>query len=151
MFNALYPNVYKRLRERAGLTQEELGNVLGVSRYTVNKVEAGRARLGEDQERKLFELAKCCKAEFGALICRELSDYLGKKIGSQNGHATYEPSAALQMAFALLDEHDSTMSDAMRRSLHNRINTTQLMGLAYDKNNAELVEYARDCRAKLLV
>lgn len=149
MFNALYPNVYRQLREMAGLTQEELGDALDISRYTMNKVEAGRAQLDQDQERKLFELAKCNKDEFGELLCRELSEHLGKKVGVDSGHGAYQPSTALAMAYALLRECGSNLPARTRRALNNRINTTQLLGLTYDRNNADLVELTEDCRETL--
>ena len=151
MFNALYPKVYRLLRERAGLTQEELSDELGLSRYSVVKVESGQAMLSEDQERRLLELARCTKEEFGEMLCQELSEYLDKRVGIDNSHGAYEPTTALAMAYALLREHGTSLPSHMRRTLNNRISTTQLMSYTYDKNNADLVELTQDCREALQV
>ncbi len=146
MFNALYPKVYRQLRERAGLTQEELADELGISRFTVNKVESGRAHLTAQQEQTLLELAQCTKEEAGELMCEALSEYLDKKVGIQNDHGAYEPSTALAMAYAVLREFLEELPADMRRTLNSRINTTQLLGYAFDKNNADLVELVHDYR-----
>ncbi len=149
MFNALVAKVYRKLRERAGLTQEELADELGISRYTVNKVESGRARLDEEQELRLLELAQCTKEECVEMLCEELSEYLDKRVGIDSDHRAYEPSTALAMAYTLLREQGTDLPSDMRRTLNNRINTTQLMGYAYDKNNADLVELTQDFREAL--
>ena len=149
MFNAIYPKVYQRLRERAGLTQAELATLLGMSRCTVINVECGRSQLDENQECRLVEIAQCTKEELGELLCQQLSAFLEKPIGIQADHGAYQPSTALARAHALLREHESEIPTAMRRALNNRINTTQLLGLAFDKNNADLVELTQDCREQL--
>ncbi len=150
MINALQARVIKRLRGRAGLTQEELGEALGTSRYTVRRVEAGTAQLSLEQEAILLELARCSRDECGELLCQELSGLLDKPVGIDGGHGAYQPSTALATAFALLREHESGIPAAMRRALHNRIGTTQLLGLAFERNNADLVELIEDCRGQLL-
>ena len=149
MFNTIVPKVYQQLRERAGLTQAELGSFLGVSRHTVLNIESGRSRLDPRQERRLLDIAKCNRDEFGELLCGELSTFLGKNIGIRSEQGPYEPSTALAKAYALIREHSEGLPAAMRRALNNRINTTQLLGLAYEKNNADLVELTQDCREQL--
>ncbi len=149
MFNTLYPKVYRLLRERAGLTQEELGEELGISRYTVSKVEAGKARLTEDQEKTLLEIAECTREEAGELLCQALSEYLKKKVGIQNDQDVYEPTTTLAMASALLREHGANLPAIMRRTLSNWIDNIRLLGHTFDQNNADLVELIHDCREAL--
>jgi len=149
MFNALYPNVYRKLRKRAGLIQEELGTALGISRYTVGKVEAGRAWYDDEQERALCRLANCGYVEFGELLCEELSKLLGKKVGIEDSDAAYVPSTALALANAMLREQGESFPAEMRQRLSNRISTTQFLGYAVDRNNAELVELTQECRVAL--
>ncbi len=150
MINALQANAHKRLRRRAGLTQEELGDALGISRHTVRRVEAGSAQLSREQETILLELARCTREECGEVLCQELSELLERRVGILGGDGAYQPSTALATAFALLREHDADIPAAMRRALHNRIGTTQLLGLAFERNNADLVELIEDCRGELL-
>ncbi len=149
MFNTLYPKVYQRLRERADLTQVELATLLGMSRYTVINVERGSSRLDESQERRLLEIARCSREEFCELVCQLLSALIEKPVGIQEDHGAYQPSTALSRAHALLRAHEAEIPTEMRRALNNRISTTQLMGLAFDKNNADLVELTQDCRDQL--
>ena len=39
---AIDPKVFKQVRKRLGLSQQELADALGLSRVTVNKMERGR-------------------------------------------------------------------------------------------------------------
>ncbi len=149
MFNALYSKVYRLLRQRAGLTQEELGDELGISRYTVGKVEAGVARLKPEQEARLLELARCSKEESGELLCQALSEYLQKSVGIDDNHDAYEPATALAMAFALLHERGTGLSSSMKLTLERRIRTTKLLGVTCDQNNADLLGLVQDYREAL--
>ena len=44
------PKVFKQVRKRLGLSQQELGDALGLSRVTVNKMERGRLARGIPDE-----------------------------------------------------------------------------------------------------
>lgn len=55
----------KLLREKAGLTQEALANLLSLDRTTVTKWETGESMPRSD---KLPELAKILKCEIGDLF-----------------------------------------------------------------------------------
>ncbi len=149
MFNTLYAKVFRLLRKRSGLTQEELGDELGISRWTVGKIEAGRAWLDADREERFLELTRCSKEESCELLCQALSEDLGKRVGIDGSHGAYEPATALARVYAVLREYDASLPASMRRTLNKRIEITQLMGYVYDKNNADLVELAQDCREAL--
>ncbi len=71
MFNTICPNVYKTLRKRTGLSQDEFGEALGASRYAVSKFEFGRAQPDPEQERLILELPSCSQIEFVELRYRE--------------------------------------------------------------------------------
>lgn len=149
MFNAIIPKVYRRLRQRSGLTQGEMASALELSRYTMNKVEAGRAQLNGSQERQLLELARCSQEAFAELLCQQLSELLRRRVAIDSGPGSYEPSTALGRAHALLREHRETLPAALRRTLDSRINTAQLLGLAFERNNADLMELIEDCRQQV--
>ena len=145
MFNALCPTVYHQLRIRSGLTQAELGKRLGVSRITVVRFENGRAQPEKEQEEKLQELAQCSDEELAELICRHLSRRIGRRVGIHPGRGAYEPASALAKAYSLLEDAADEIPPAMARALHNKISTAQLLGLAFERTNADLVELTRDC------
>ena len=149
MFNTLYPRFYKLLRERAGLTQEELAEALKISRSKMNKVESGLSRLDPDEEARLLELSGCNREESAELLCKVLSEHLDKKVGIDNQPGAYEPTTALSLAYELLRERGEELPPVMRRMLNLRIKSTELLGVTYDQNNAELIEMTRDCREEL--
>lgn len=149
MFNTLYAKVCKQLRQRTGLTQEELGDEIGVCRSTVHKVEKARTRLSPDQEHKLFELALSTKEEFGEMLCKILSEMLGKRVEIDDDQDGYRPTTALAMAGTLLREHGASLPADKRRRLNRRITTTKLLSVTYEENNADLVELTEDYREAL--
>jgi transcriptional regulator with XRE-family HTH domain len=58
----------QRLRTEAGLKQEAGAEVLGVSRYTVGKIERGKAFPTDDQLTKLLKLYKATREERAAVV-----------------------------------------------------------------------------------
>ncbi|MFF2521783.1 helix-turn-helix domain-containing protein [Streptomyces liangshanensis] len=58
----------QRLRTEAGLKQEAAAEVLGVSRYTVGKIERGKAFPTGDQLPKLLKLYKASREERAAMV-----------------------------------------------------------------------------------
>ncbi len=122
---------------------------LASSQHCSHHVEASDPVGARQALRASRGVAKCTREEFGELLCQALSEYLGKTFGPQNGHQGYEPSTALAMAFALLRENKANLPPNMRRTLNNRISTTQLMGYTFDRNNADLVELTEECREAL--
>ncbi len=149
MFNAICPAVYQQLRNRTGMTQADLGTALGVSRMTVMRFESGRAQLEEQQELKFLDLAKCTHEEFAELVCEQLTKLIDRRVGIYEGEEAYQPTIALRKAGVLLKKHGTEISPALARALSNNIDTTQLMGLAFERNRAGLVELTRDCHHQL--
>jgi transcriptional regulator with XRE-family HTH domain len=47
---AIDPKVFKAVRKRLGLSQQELADALGLSRVTINKMERGRLKQGIPDE-----------------------------------------------------------------------------------------------------
>nr|WSZ98035.1 helix-turn-helix transcriptional regulator [Streptomyces sp. NBC_00857] len=58
----------QRLRVEAGLQQEAVGQALGVSRYTVGKIERGRAFPTDEQLPKLLKLLKVTPEERAGIV-----------------------------------------------------------------------------------
>jgi len=145
MFNEISPAVYSRLRERAGLTQAQLSSILGLSRATVINVELGRSQLHPDDERRLIELADCSREEFAELACQQLSVFLKKQVCIRQEAEIYEPTTALGRARKTVSDHGLSLPTTLMRALNSRIHSTQLLGLAFERNNADLEELARDC------
>ncbi|MFD7286145.1 Scr1 family TA system antitoxin-like transcriptional regulator [Streptomyces sp. NPDC059863] len=58
----------QRLRVEAGLQQEAVGQALGVSRYTVGKIERGRAFPTDEQLPKLLKLLKVTAEERAGIV-----------------------------------------------------------------------------------
>ncbi|MFJ7999892.1 helix-turn-helix domain-containing protein [Streptomyces sp. NPDC096310] len=58
----------QRLRTEAGLQQEAVGQALGVSRYTVGKIERGRAFPTDEQLPKLFKILDVTADERAGIV-----------------------------------------------------------------------------------
>ncbi len=149
MFNAICPKVYQRLRERTGLSQAQFGNAVGATRQTIGKFEAGVAWPNEMQEKRILQVADCSKEEFAELVCEQLSKQVEKPVGIRESHGGYEPSTALARAYAVLRRPAARLPAGMVRALNNKINTTRLLSLAYERNNADLLELTQDCHEAL--
>lgn len=149
MMNEIAPKLYQKMRERAGLTQTELGEAMGATRYTVSHFENGRTQLDKAQEQRLFQITQCTKIELVEMLCSVLSEWIGKPVGIRESYGAYEPTSALSRAFELLRENVTRLPAALLRALNNKINLTRLIGLAFERNNADLLELVQDCREEL--
>ena len=146
MFNTLCPAVYKQLRLRAGLTQDQLASALATSRMTVVRFESGRARPDKHQEAKLKELAKCSDREAVELMCQKMSEMIGRRVGVLDNGDAYLPATALAAAYALLDEQSSELGPRRTRTLQRRIRLCQALETAIELANDWLMETVGDCR-----
>ncbi len=149
MFDAICPAVYKKLRLRAGLTQDQLAVALRTSRITVLRFESGRARPNKEQETKLKELARCSDVAFVELLCEQASKEIGRRVGLFEDGDTYQPTTALAEAYAVLDQHATELRPRQIRALQDWISLLQSLEMTLAKTNAGLVENTRECRDSL--
>jgi transcriptional regulator with XRE-family HTH domain len=75
------PKVFKAVRKRLGLSQQELADALGLSRVTINKMERGRLKNGIPDEigARLMALGKRSDArpvEHAGIVERHVSAVL---------------------------------------------------------------------------
>ncbi len=146
MFDTLCPVIYKKLRLRAGMTQDQLATVLNTSRMTVMRFEAGRARPNREQEARLKELAGCSDVAFVELLCEQLSREIGQRVGLFEDSDFYRPTTALAEAYALLDHHSADLGPRQVRALQDRISLSQSLETALGKSNAHLTSKIGECR-----
>ncbi len=145
MFNTIYPNVYRILRKRTGLSQDDFGEALGATRYTVSKFETGRLFPDENQERRILELANCSQIDFVELVSEQLSQLIEKPVGLLKDHGAYEPTTALAKANDLLGKSSLKIQPVMARALQKRIRTTRALSFVFELNYEELVELTEYC------
>lgn len=148
MFDTLCPAIYKQLRLRAGLTQARLATALQTSRMTIMRFESGRARPEKEQEEKLKQLAGCSDVQFAELLCEQLSERIGRRVGLQEG-AAYQATTALAAAYRLLERHSTRMCPEQIQALQEKISLTQFLELALKKCNTSLARHIRRCRDRL--
>ena len=149
MLNAICPAIYRQLRIRTGMTQEEFGAAIGCSRRTVARFESGCAQPDEKQEKKMLELARCTREELAEMVCAEVSAVIGKRVGIDESEIAYKPTTELARAYALLERHLDEISPPMVRALQNDIDATQLMGLAFESKRKGLKALTRECQDEL--
>ncbi len=149
MFNTICPNVFQQLRQRTGLSQTDFGKRVGARRQTVSKFESGQAQPSKEQEMRILETAKCSKEELVELVCEQLSELLGRPVQISEIDTGYEPTTALTKANALVRKPLSGPPAALIRALRKKIDTTRLLAITFESNNADLVELIRDCEDAL--
>ena len=143
MFTTLLPRIYRRLRTRADLTQEQLAAFLEISKSTVSRFESGKALPDSEQEKKLLEVCRCSKEQLAEMACEEWSKFLGKRVAIVSDH---RPATALGRARAVLDEHGPDIPDALRRVLRESVRDAELESLAFEGRSATLAELTEVCR-----
>ncbi len=146
MFDAICPKVYKQLRLRASMTQDQLGSALGTSRMTVMRVESGRARYDKHQEQRLKELAKCSDLDFAELVCQRLSERIGRRVGIYEGDDEYQPTTAVAAAQAMVSRQAARLQPAHISALRELIRIAQSLEIALENCNAGLLERIGRCR-----
>ncbi len=147
MFNKVLPHLYRRLRKRAGLSQVQLAAQLDITRNTVSNYESGATRPDPRREQKLVELAACSDEEATELFCERLSEILHRRVAIVEDRPEYEPATALGRARRLLRGSRAELPDALQRALANKINTTELLGLAFERLCADLEDLLLDCQS----
>ncbi len=148
MFNALLPPIYRRLRQRAGLTQIQLAAELGIGRTKMGQVERGLARLSAEQEEKLLKLARCSRTDTVGLMCEQLSDVLDEPVGILGQSRASRPARVLGRARRTAARLDGRLPAARLRALNDQIHTTQLTVLVCERSSANLEEMVLDCETE---
>ncbi len=146
MFNDICPDVFRWLRERSGLTQEQLGRELAASKSTVHSWESGRSRLSPQRERDLLDVVQWPKESWVELVCEKLSLYLGRRVTIMPAvHERYRPTTPLAKAEALIRTHYSRIPERLRNVLQNRVASVRSNAARLERENLELQEITVSC------
>ncbi len=148
MLNKILPALYKRLRRRSGLSRQQFATRVKVSANTLKNYESGQTRPDAKTEARMVAASHCSDLEIVELLCELLSEELETRVGIVAGEHGYRPATALAGAQATLCQLGGDLPEPERRALGNKMHTAQLMQLACERHNADLVEYTADCRAK---
>ena len=149
MFNLIGPKIYRKLRERSGLTQGELGKRLGGTRHTIRNFESGKTRPDAAQESRLLEITKCSRLEFVHLACEELGELVDTPVGLLANHVSYEPTTLLTRVNNVLLAGNGRLSPARVRRVHRKSRAVRMLSLLFDDENADLEEDLQECRAEI--
>ncbi len=146
MFSDICPDVFRWLRERSGLTQQELSRKLAASKSTVHSWETGRSRLSSERERALLDVVQWSKEAWVELVCEKLSLYLGKRVAIMPaGHERYRPTTPLAKAESLIRTYYPKIPDRLRNVLLSRIASVRSAGAQLERDNLELQEITVAC------
>ena len=149
MFNTISPKVYKRIRERKGLSQSELGDEIGVTRYTISNFENGKSKPTAEQEELVLEVCDCSTLEFAEMVCEELSVVADAPVGFRSREGGNGPGTLLSRANWLLLDATGKLSGRMLRGLQRRITQLRLIGVTFDHFNIDLEEHMQECREEM--
>jgi len=142
MFNTISPKVYKRIRERKGLSQTELGDELGVTRFTVSNFENGKSKPSAELEDLILEVCGCSVPEFAELVREELAELSDSEDREKQG-------SLLSRANRLLLDATGELSGFMLRGLQRRITQLRVMRVTVDHFKSDLQEHMYECRELL--
>ncbi len=142
MFNTISPKVYKQIRERKGLSQAELGDDMGISRFRISNFENGKSKPSAEQEEHILELCDCSATEFSELVCEVLSELFGSEDDE-------EPGSLVSRANWMLLSATGKLSGFMLRGLQRRITQLRVMRVTVDHFKADLQEHMYECRELL--
>lgn len=146
MFSDICPDVFRWLRERSGLTQEQLGRMLAAGKSTVHSWESGRSRLSREKERALLDVVKWSKESWVELVCEKLSLYLGKRVAIMPAvHERYRPTTPLAKAEALVRTFYPKIPTRLRNALQSRIASVRAGAAQLERENLELQEIIVAC------
>lgn len=84
------PNLYKKIqdfRQKAGLTQEELAEKVGLSRGAITSIEQGRRKVTVEELLKLCEAFSC---SYGDLLASEQKEKTMADSGKKNVRELYD-------------------------------------------------------------
>ncbi len=149
MFNTICPKVYAEMRKRAGLSQAELAEAVGIQRPTVSNFELGRSKPTAEQERRIMEATKCSMLEFTQITGDELGELVGAPVGVKEKDGMYEPTSLLTRAEWLLREGAGEISGRRLYRLQRKTTSVRLMAQVFHNENTDLEEQMRDCREEL--
>jgi transcriptional regulator with XRE-family HTH domain len=100
------PKVFKQVRKRLGLSQQELADCLGLSRVTVNKMERGRLARGIPDE--IAERLVALKPRPVTAPRHKLPHYGDRQ---RHDHLDPETNARLEQAFIAEDDRRNAAED----------------------------------------
>ncbi len=146
MFSDICPDVLRWLRERSGLTQEQLARLLAAGKSTVHSWESGRSRISPEKEQALLDVVQWPKESWVELVCEKLSLYLGKRVGIMPAvHERYRPSTPLAKAEALIRTYYPKIPERLRNALQSRIASVRSRAAQLERENLELQEITVAC------
>ncbi len=148
MLNKIQAALYIRLRRHSKLRRGQYAVQLDVSRDTLRRYEAGKTRPDPETEQKMLEITRCSNLELIEMLCEIASDELGMRVAIVDGEDGYQPTTSLAKAKWVRRQYGDGLSGAQRRALDNKVHTVQLAQILCERENADLDEYAADCRTE---
>ncbi len=97
MFNTLHTDVFRWLRESAGVSQRELADAAGLPLRRVQRIESGDKPPCGAEESAIYKALACSHPFFVELVCKSLTRTLGQPvtIAATGGYRPATPIAEL--------------------------------------------------------
>ena len=149
MMNDICAAIYRRLREKAGLTKVALALLIGVSRYTVAKFESGRVQPTAGQEQELLAATGCSEEEFVEMVCEGLSARIDRRVAIVRGESEYRPNNVVVVAEEFLQQHPEMSADPLGWALQNDVDSHRLMVKALEKSRKHLGKLLGEFRKRV--
>ncbi len=145
MMHELMSDVYRALRDSAGLSQEQLAEEAGCSARTIQRVETGKSAPSPPQAAAIAAATGCSKLLFAEMLCKAMSGRLRQRvmIVPQSG---YEPGTPLGEVAEQLRIRHSTMPRDQWRSWMERLSRVRALAVLLDQ---ETLAISRDLEQEL--
>ncbi len=132
MMHLLLSDVYRALRDRAGLSQEQLAEDSGCARRTIQRVELGESAPSPAQATAIAAATGCSDLLLAELLCKAMTGRLGQRVAilPKSG---YEPGTPLGEAAELLHQNQSTMPRDQWRSWMERLSRIRTLAAVLDQ------------------
>ncbi len=148
MLNTISPALCIRLRRHSNLTRKEFASRIGIGRDTLRNYEAGKTRPDAKIEQKMFEVARCTRRESADMLCDILSAELGIRVAVDDDESGYRPATPVANAKHVRRLFGGDLPEPRRRALDRRVHVAELMWIACESHDADLDDFADECRAE---
>ena len=132
MIYEIAKHVYKAVRERGGVTVDELAAAVGRKRQTIYRAEGGQQLLSPEQEQILNKKANLSQDAFGEIMCKELTKLLGRRVRiSPEGE--FLPATPLMRAADLYSLYRRQLDRGAREKIEAKLHQGRMLEAVADQ------------------
>ena len=115
-------DIYRWIRESGHLSQDEIAEAIGKKRQAISRWENEGQMPTPEEEKILVEKARCTKLTFVEIMCRVLSNLLGRRVMiAPEGQVHYLPTAPRVRAANTYAIYYTRLPSEMKREIDEKL------------------------------